>query len=490
MRAGEQGPHRALPPTERSPQCVPQHLAVNRWDRAPAEKAGTAVGRRGWAVNVRWMVGRLRSSQLAHDGAWSVILKAANTLFGFVTTVLLARLLGAEGYGIYAYAYALVTLLALPAESGLPNLVVRETARGMAQGRPDIVAGVWRWAGRVVAAVSLALVLVLGPALVAWQGGIHDVQGRTLAWALPLVPLIALGNVRGAALRGLKHIVAGQLPEFVLRPGLFLILVGAAALLASQPLSAPVAMALHVTAAFLAFLFGAWVLWRHTPPAVRRARASVASKTWMTSTVLFALLTGFGIVNNQASTIILGALEPPGQVGVFRVAMQVATLAAFGLQAVNLVVAPRFAELYARGEMKRLQRLVTASTRAVLVFNVMLTVIFAIFGRPFLPLIFGPDFTASYVPLLIMLVGQAVNSATGSVAFLLTMTGHERETVHWVAVAAVLNILLNVVLVPIWGIRGAAIATAVSMIVWNGLLWWRAGKILGIDTLAFNIKMR
>jgi ABC-type sugar transport system permease subunit len=76
-------------------------------------------------------------SRLAREAFWTVVLKSANTLLGFVTTVLLARLLGAEGYGIYAYALALVSLLAMPAHAGLPNLVLRETARGMAEACPD-----------------------------------------------------------------------------------------------------------------------------------------------------------------------------------------------------------------------------------------------------------------------------------------------------------------------------------------------------------------
>ncbi|WPD20235.1 flippase [Thermaerobacter composti] len=441
-------------------------------------------------MQVHSMVVRLRSSRLARDGAWSVVLKTTNTLLGFLTTVLLARLLGAEGYGVYAYAYALVTLLAMPAHSGLPNLIVRETARGMAQGQPEAVAGAWRWAGRVVAVLSFPLVLVLGPVLVAWQGGIHSAKGQTLAWALPLVPLIALGNLRGAALRGLKYVVAGQLPEFVLRPGLFLMLVGGTALFVPDSLSASLAMALHVMAALVAFVIGAWMLWLHTPLAVQRARPSAETKGWLTSCALFALITGLGVINKQISTITLGAFESPGQVGVYRVAVQMATLAAFGLEAVNLVVAPRFAELYARGNTKRLQQLVTVSTRVALAFNMVLTIVFAVFGRPVLPLVFGAEFAASYVPLLIMLLGQLINSATGPVAFLLNMTGHERQTVQGMGVAAVLNIILNLILVPVWDIRGAAAATAISMIVLNVLLWWRVRLVLGVNSLAFHIEVR
>jgi O-antigen/teichoic acid export membrane protein len=78
---------------------------------------------------------KLFRSRIAWDTGWSFVIKTSSVGFGFFTAVLLARMLGAEGYGIYAYAFALVTLLAMPAKAGLPQLVVRETARGVA-GKP------------------------------------------------------------------------------------------------------------------------------------------------------------------------------------------------------------------------------------------------------------------------------------------------------------------------------------------------------------------
>jgi len=75
--------------------------------------------------------------QIAWDGIWSFVLRAISIGLGFLSTVLLARLLGAEGYGIYSYVFAWVMLLSILAQAGLPDLVVRETAQGIAQNRPD-----------------------------------------------------------------------------------------------------------------------------------------------------------------------------------------------------------------------------------------------------------------------------------------------------------------------------------------------------------------
>lgn len=430
------------------------------------------------------------TSQIARDGLWSFVLKVVSTTLSFLVAVVLARVLGAEGYGIYAYTLALVTLLALPAQAGLPNLVLRETARGMAQGRPDMVQGVWRWAAWATALLSVVLVVLAAIGLLLWRGGRMELREWTLAWALALVPLVALGNLRGAALRGLGRIVAGQLPEFLIRPGLFLVLVLGFSVAGEGHLSAPAVMALHVVAAAIAFAVGGWLLWQHMPPTVRQSRPQFGGRAWLASTIPLALIAAMQTVNNQADILILGLFRPDEQVGVYRVAVQAATLASFGLQAVNTVVAPRFARLYAKGDLERLQRLATASAQVVLGFNLAVTAFFIVFGKLVLRLVFGPDFLASYIPLLILLVGQFVNSAMGSVGFLLNMTGHERDTARGMAIAAIGNVTLNLFLVPRFGTTGAALATAITLIFWNILLWRSVRKRLGINSMAISFAVR
>lgn len=425
--------------------------------------------------------------QIAWEGGWSFVIRAINTGLSFVATVLLARLLGAENYGVFSFALALVTLLIIPAQFGLPTLIVRETASGMALDHPELVKGVWRWSGWLVGGLSLAIALFAGPVLYMWRTGESSIQGLTLAWALALIPLISLGNLRGAALRGLKKIVAGQLPEYVIRPGLFTLLLIGAIILTSHELSAPLAMVFRVLSSLIAFVIGAWMLKRNTPSIVSQARPTYMGRIWFVSSLMFALIASFHVIYNQVSTLILGLFESPDQVGIYRVAVQVAMLASFGLQAVNIVVAPRFADLHAQGKIIRLQHLVTSTARIILVFNLVLTAIFILIGRPFFILVFGPDFAASYFPLVILLVGQMVNSATGSVGLLLNMTGHERETARGMAVAAAINVTVNLLLIPMWGIQGAAIATSISMVAWNILLWWAVRQHLGINSLAFSI---
>lgn len=425
--------------------------------------------------------------RLARGAVGSLALKVAQTLLSFASGVLLARLLGAEGYGVYAYVFSLVTLLALPAGFGLPNLVVRETSRALARSEWGLVQGMWRWAGRTTAAISLVLIVLAGGVAWVFADRFTGLQLATFAWGLVLVPLLALGNLRGAALRGLHRVIEGQLPEQVLRPGVFfLLLLGAAFLLSAEKVSPATAMALHALASGLAFAVGAWFLWRATPAEIRRAAPVYNGRRWISNTLPLAFISGMQLINQHTDILMLGLFSTAAEVGIYRVAVQASTLVSFGVQAMNMVVAPQFAHLHALGDTRRLERVVKVSARAILFLTLPAVLLFVLYGKPLLKLVFGKEFGTAYVPLVILTFGRLVNSVMGSVGLLLNMTGYERDTARGMAIAAGGNIVLNLILIPVLGVNGAALATACSLALWNILLWRAVRHRLGINSMAFD----
>jgi O-antigen/teichoic acid export membrane protein len=364
--------------------------------------------------------------------------------------------------------------------------VVRETAKGMVSQNYSTVKGVWQWSGRATTVISLTLVVLTTAGIWLFREPLTSQRLITFLCALALVPLIALGDLRGAALSGLRHVVTGQIPEFLLRPGIFTLLLAVAFLAGKSSLSAPMAMALYVVSSALAFGVGAWLLWHATPLPVREALPRFDGQAWLLSALPLAFIGGMQLIDQQASILLQGFFLPDASIGIFRIASQVAILASFGLMTINLVLSPRFAALFVQGEMDKLQRLVTNSARVILLINLVLTAGFIFWGKLFLRLAFGLPYESAYVPLIILLIGQLINSGAGSVGLLLNMSGHERETARGMVVAACINVVLNLLLIPRMGINGSAVATSTSLIVWNILLWWAVRKKLGINSLAFG----
>lgn len=425
-------------------------------------------------------------TDLLRRSTTSVGLQLTHTALALLAGVMLARILGPSGYGTYAYVFSLVSLLAIPAQVGLPQLVVRETAKAQSSEEWDLMRGLWRWVTQV--SVSLSMVLAFAAAGAAWHFAEHfDArQLATLTWGLLLVPVIALGNLRGAALRGLGRVVQGQLPEFVLRPGLLIVLLALPSWGATK-MTPDQAMALHVVAATAAFAAGLWLLHLNRPwPRLAEMNPSFRTRQWITSALPLAFVASVHLITTQTDVLMLGVFEDTETVGIYRVAVQAAAVVTLGLTAVNMVVAPQFARLHAGADMARLQQVVTASSRIVMLLTLPVVIVFVVFGKSILGLLFGADYVTAYRPLAILTLGQLANATFGSVAFLLNMTGHEHITARAVGIAAIVNILLNLVLIPILGVIGAAVATGVTTFLLNFLLWHALRRRLGLESMALS----
>lgn len=426
--------------------------------------------------------------RLIRGGLGSVALKLGSTALGFLLVMLLARTLGPEGYGVYAFVFAIVSLLAIPTQLGLPQLVVRETAKAQAAEQWGLMRGLWRWSTLVVWLFSTAVLGLAFAGLWFFGDRIDDLTRATLVVGLLLIPLIALGNLRGAALGGLRHVVAGQLPEHIFRPGLLLgLCLIVILILPAQTLTASTAMGLHALASAMAFGLGAWLLWRSRPVELAHRPISVyAARDWTVSAWPLALTAGLQVINAQIGVLLLGFFATNEDVGIYKVAVAVATLITFGLTAVNLVVMPYFARMHAQGDRVRLQRLVTQSARAILALAAPVTLFLVLFGEQFLTVAFGSGYATGHTALAILAIGQLVNAGMGSVGVLLNMTGHERDTMRGVAIAGAANVLLGLTLIPPFGLEGAALATAATLIIWNLMLRQAVWRRIQIETMAFH----
>jgi O-antigen/teichoic acid export membrane protein len=177
------------------------------------------------------------------------------------------------------------------------------------------------------------------------------------------------------------------------------------------------------------------------------------------------------ILNKETSIVMLGVLQEPEDVGLFRVAQRGALLIPFGLQAVNMAIAPTISQMFTNGEKERLQRMISKSIMAIIAFAIPVTLILIIGGKWILSFIFGPEYAPAYLLMVVLCLGQLINAGMGSVGIILNMAGLERFTANGVAIAAVANVGLNGALIPKFGAIGAAIATSISLMIWNVMLF-------------------
>lgn len=425
--------------------------------------------------------GRLRTHLVRGTvGSFGVV--GASRLLQLASAVILARLLPASGYGIYATSLAVVTLLGVPTMFGLPTMLVRFVAAYELREDWARLRGVLGWASR--AGFGVALTLAVAAAIVVRLAGprLGDGMEAALLISLALLPVLTMIAIPASALRGLRHVVLGQVPMSLLLPGAFVafLLVWATAVQHDVHVTAAVAVGARVACAVVAMAAGAALLASRLPAAVRSAVAEVDHAEWLRAAFPLLLFGGLQVINTRTDILMLALLKGATATGIYQAASRGADLAVFGLMVVNVAIQPTVARLHAAGDTVRLQRLVTSAARAATAVALPTAVAFVAAGGPILRAVFGAEYGQGAGVLAVLAAAQVVNAGMGSVGLILNMTGHERLAAQGMSAGAAANVLLNLALIPLWGTTGAAIATALSLILWNVVQGVHVRRRLGL----------
>jgi O-antigen/teichoic acid export membrane protein len=428
--------------------------------------------------------------RLAYGWLGSLTLKVCGMILGLVSTILLARYLGVTGYGLYSYAIVLVTLISMPAILGVPTLVTRETARANEARNWGQMRGLWRWSGRIsLILVTVALALATS-VLYFTNNHIAHADKVVIYIAMMMTPLLVMGRLRSAALRGLKSPVLAQMPEQFIRQTCFLSLIALLVIgLGEEHLTAATAMGLNVISVFFAFLVGVIFLYKLSPTSTEISVSSDEQRNWLRAIVPFAFVSGAQLLLKNTDLFMLGLMKGMDEVGWYRVSVQISLLMVFGLEVITLVVAPYFVRFYKRGDLKKLKRTFIISVLASISVAFPVFLVFVLFGEALIDLAFGKEYIDSYYPLLILAVGQLFNVVVGPAGYLLSMAGFEKDTAKVMVWAAILNVLLNLLLIPHIGMIGAAVSSALCLAIWNIWVVIVLRKRVGISPLGTDSRV-
>jgi O-antigen/teichoic acid export membrane protein len=194
-------------------------------------------------------------------------------------------------------------------------------------------------------------------------------------------------------------------------------------------------------------------------PMATREILSLSLPMLMTATMTFIM--------GQTGIVLLGMYRSETEVGYYAIAVKLATLTAFVLNAINVMVGPKFSELFHSGKMDELFHVAKKSSKLIFFTTTPVLLGLIIFGKQLLGIAFGAEFTVAYPAMLLLIAGQFFNSISGSTAYFMNMTGNQNVFRNIVVVAALINVILNILLTPYYGIYGAGFAAMTSSIVWN-----------------------
>jgi O-antigen/teichoic acid export membrane protein len=243
-------------------------------------------------------------------------------------------------------------------------------------------------------------------------------------------------------------------------------------------------MAGNFTAVVGVLFIGIVLLRKALPKSASEAKPAYAQRQWLKVSLPLLLIDGMQILLKRTDIIMIGAILGSNDAGIYSAASQISNFVVFALLAINATLAPMISELYHTGRGRELQRIIMLASRVIFVFTLVVSIILAVSGE-FMLSLFGQDFTIAFVPLLILLTGQVVNSLAGSVGLIMTMTSHQNPAGAIIVVSTAANITLNALLIPLFGLAGAAISTAFTMALWNIAMLTFVRRKIGINSTIF-----
>ena len=384
-------------------------------------------------------------------------LKIATMVISFGSSLLYARVLGPHDFGMYAYVMAWATLLTIPVGLGMQSYLVREGAR-----QPGSQHLLRNWADARIWVSGILAGCLLGAASLVPAAG----QARLLFLIASPIPLLAaLAQVRQGLLGSLKLIATSQWP-LTLGPLLMALTMFCLWLWKGdfQPWEV---MSAALCATALILLIGQSQLNRAIKggPRIRPPSLQLrAALPFMVMGVLF-------LVHDRADIILLGTLRGPYETGIYEIVARGSGTVVFLAATVDMIVAPRFATMHRNGDLAGMQRLLTSATRRVFLVSLPLALVFLVAARPLLTFLYGPSYGEGATALRILTLGYLSVLLTGSTSSITNMSGHERLTLYSVSISVIANVVLNLSLIPAFGMNGSAAATALSLFLYNGLQW-------------------
>lgn len=408
----------------------------------------------------------------------------------YLSQLVLARIIGMAAYGTYAYVLGIVTLLAYLAALGFDVSLLRFLPAYQSRQQWGLMRGVVVYAERSAVRAG-GLIAVLGLAAIVASG--HAARhGMTLTFAagFGLVPVYALLWIRCARVRAFGGVASALIPDRVVRDGFVLAAILLAALLPTGAFGAPAAMAITLLGGIAGLAMVTRAVRKQPTGGDAPAKLEAGrfeTGPWRRSIFPLVAIALAEVAVNRAGTLALTWAGSPAEAGVYALAFNLSAIVILPRVAVNTQFAPMVANRFARGDTAGVQALLNhASLWAMLAAASMAGALWFAAG-PLLPLAFGPAVVGALPVLGILLVGQIIASGAGSQIFLLTMSGQERLAAIVLIGFALADLAASVMLVPPFGLSGAAFATSASLVGMNiamALLVWRR---LGVKPGSFGL---
>ena len=418
----------------------------------------------------------LRVGRQFSASALLVVSRFGGATIGVVTQILLARTMAPDALGLFFFAMSLAAVLSILATAGYPQASIRFLTRYRAFARGTLYAAFIRLAGRDIVIIAVAVFAIL--AVTAMRLADRDLA-LAIALAAAAIPVIALGQLLGAVANTERKFLLASVPELLLRPvGLF-VAVAVLVWLGIQP-NVPILLL-----TFLMLCLGVLVI---QAIGLRRLNLPVGShaaiprrqrKLWRMTAFPLVILSLFTALFADVALLLASPFMPRADLAVFAICLKITFLVGFAVRAVHMTVMPAVAEDLHRGLISNAMARLRETNYLIIGVTLAATILIAAFGDRLLAL-FDPAFATAHGALTLLMGSQLILALAGPASQILSVLGRQRIVVSACPAALALLCAANAVLIPAYGLKGAAVAILLSIAAWSTSLAYALLRTTGV----------
>lgn len=395
-----------------------------------------------------------------------MVMKIAGLFVAYLFAFVVARYLGADTWGEFSLALSVATFGAILGTAGLDKGMIKLTAAGETKVQ---VSDLYRKSIFITVVISMLVSIIFYFSSSWLAASLFGKPGLTVSFklvSLVILPLSVL-MINASTLQGLKKISSYAFINYVAKNLFTLFFLMLFMMLISN---SQVVVLAFIAGIYVITIMSMFWLMHEGVRLVRiqfpdNEKAGYRTLYNISFPLLIAGLLLF--IKGWIDTIMVGIFLTEQDVGIYNIALKLSGLITIIYVAVSNIAAPKFAEAFAENNHLKLDNIVQYSTRIIFYVTLPLIILFVIFPEQILS-VFGDEFRRGNIVLILLSVAGFTKIISGSVGYFLNMTDSQVAFLVITSVTALLGIILNYLLIPVYGINGAATATLIGLIFWNG----------------------
>ena len=411
--------------------------------------------------------------EVLKGGMVSFLYRILTMLVSYGVLYFISKYLGSSGVGVFNISIDTASILVMVGCLGFNTSIVRFVSQYSAKSWHGLI----RLLYRSIFRISMLLSIALGVGLYFASEWIALDYYDDPELIIPLkvsaisIPFLVMSTINVEFIRGLKKVQISELfrnlsIQFVTLVGI--VISSFVAVTSAGPVK------FYALGAAIAFLATSYFIHRYLKQQAKNTKEEDITDEPPAYSFRFHLgisipmiLTSFiQLLNGKVDVLMLGYFRDTSDVGVFAMAFKLSVITNFVIGALKTIAMPKISELFWSDKRTELNNVIQYSTRLIFIFSFPVSVILLVFPE-FILGIFKEEFIVGATTLRIFAVTQLINACSGMVAVFLNMAGHQGFFTRLVTITTAMNIGLNLLLIPKWGLEGAAIATMVSTVSWN-----------------------